>query len=59
MSVHPFPAGRHPCPAASVTLSPPQSGPLQRPDRFEVALAAGLVLATAAQFALCAWYWLG
>ncbi len=51
LSIHSFPA-------ASVTLSPTKDAPLRRPDRVEVMLVAGLVLATAAQFALCAWFWL-
>lgn len=51
LSVHPFPA-------VSVTLSPSKGMPILRPDRVEMMLVAGLVLATAAQFALCAWFWL-
>ncbi|WP_426039280.1 hypothetical protein [Brevundimonas sp. DC300-4] len=51
MSVHPFPA-------VSKAPSPSKGAPLRRPDRVELMLVAGLVLATAAQFALCVWFWL-
>ncbi|WP_426051156.1 hypothetical protein [Brevundimonas sp. SL161] len=51
MSVHPFPA-------VSKAPSPSRSAPVRRPDRVELMLVAGLVLATAAQFALCVWFWL-
>ncbi|WP_425989621.1 hypothetical protein [Brevundimonas sp. TWP2-3-2] len=51
MSVHPFPA-------VSKALSPSKSAPPRRPDRVELMLVSGVVLATAAQFALCAWFWL-
>ncbi len=51
LSVHPFPA-------VSKALSPSKSAPPRRPDRVELMLVSGVVLATAAQFALCAWFWL-
>ncbi|WP_298163423.1 hypothetical protein [Brevundimonas sp.] len=50
MSVHPFPA---PVCRPSAKAARPR-----RPDRVELILVAGLVLATAAQFGLCAWFWL-
>ncbi|WP_426042050.1 hypothetical protein [Brevundimonas sp. TWP2-3-4b1] len=51
MSVHPFPS-------APVAVPRSEGAPVRRPDRVEVVLVAGLVLTTAAQFALCAWFWL-
>ncbi|WP_428152295.1 hypothetical protein [Brevundimonas sp.] len=51
MSVHPFPA-------ASAARSRPKGEPVRRPDRVEKMLVAGLIVTTAAQFALCAWFWL-
>ena len=51
LSVHPFPA-------VSKAPSPSKRAPPRRPDRVELMLVAGLVLATVAQFALCVWFWL-
>lgn len=55
MTVHVFPSGRE---VADVRLTGGDAA-RKRADRMERWLIAGLIVTTAAQAALFAWFWLG